>query len=356
VQKRLSQENENVATESLAFIVRSSKGAQSGLLKLLRGIAPDLPSLQFRTQQTDGSARPDMWGFDGSSTPRVFIENKFWAGLTENQPVEYLRLLAGKPDPAVLLVVVPESRLETVWQQFGHRLADAGLSRSLLNQLAGVSRAEAIDFGSALANKPILAVTSWAKLLSAIEAELTDEPHSRSDLFQLRALCDAADNYAPFSTTELTNQRTPSFILQLNSVVQRAVDLGVTEEVLRTKGLNPTHFWEGPGRYTRFANGSNIIAWFGTDFRLWRDRGSTPLWLVFSPDLGGRALEVRAVLEPWTQRNGIACSVESDGEFSVGIAVAAGAEPQEVSRRIVDRLKEVAAELSRLPEKPGVTP
>src|SRR5207249_4737659 len=47
------------------------------------------------------SARPDMCRFDGGA-PRVLIENKFWAGLTENQPVEYLRRLAGYPNPAVL--------------------------------------------------------------------------------------------------------------------------------------------------------------------------------------------------------------------------------------------------------------
>src|SRR6266446_3116350 len=117
VQKRLSQENENVATEALTFIVDSSEHARTGLMKLLRGIAPDLPSLRFRTQQTEGSARPDMWGLDGG-TPRVFIENKFWAGLTENQPVEYLRLLAQFPSPVALLVVVPEARLQTVWREF----------------------------------------------------------------------------------------------------------------------------------------------------------------------------------------------------------------------------------------------
>ncbi len=112
VQKRLSQENENVATEALAFILDSSERGRSGLMKLLRGIAPDLPTLRFRTQQTEGVARPDMWGLDGD-TPRVFVEYKFWAGLTENQPVEYLRLLKGYPAPTLLLVVVPAARLET---------------------------------------------------------------------------------------------------------------------------------------------------------------------------------------------------------------------------------------------------
>lgn len=355
VQKRLSQENENVATESLAFIVSSSERARSGLMNLLRGIAPDLPSLQFRTQQTEGSARPDMWGFDGT-TPRAFIENKFWAGLTENQPVEYLRLLAEKPNPAVLLVVVPESRLESVWREFVRRLGDAKLSSSLLDRSAGVYHVEVIDFGPPLATTPILAITSWTKVLSVIEAELTDEPHSRNDLLQLRALCDAADEYAPFSTTELTNQRTPSFFLQLNSLVQRAVGLAVTKGILSTQGVREEHFWTGPGRYVKFPTGRNVGAWFGIHFRFWRECGSTPLWLYFSPSAFGRALEVRPVLEPWIQRNGIAFSVDDKGILAVGIDVVAGEEPDHLIGAIVDRLTDIAAEISRLPERPGVTP
>lgn len=347
VQKRLSQENENVATEALTFIVRSSERARGGLMKLLRGIAPDLPDLRFRTQLSEGNMRPDMWGFDGS-TPRVFIENKFWAGLTENQPVEYLRRLAGFSNPAVLLVVMPEARLETVWREFVRRLRDASASTSSGNRAVGVHRVEMIDFGPTLAVTPILALTSWTKVLSAIEAELTDDPQSRNDLLQLRALCDAADEYAPFSAAQLTDQRTPSLLLQLNSVVKGAVELAVTNGILSIQGVREAHFWEGQGRYIRFPNARGVGAWFGTHFRLWRERGSTPLWLYFSPTDFGRALEVRSILESWVERNGIAFSVEDDGGFVVGIDVVAGEEPDHVIRSVVGRLTDVSAELSRL--------
>ncbi len=53
---------------------------------MLACCATDLPELTFKTQQTEGSIRPDMWGFAGNE-PCVYIENKFWAGLTDNQPV-----------------------------------------------------------------------------------------------------------------------------------------------------------------------------------------------------------------------------------------------------------------------------
>jgi hypothetical protein len=363
VQKRLSKENENVATEALAFIVRSSECARSGLMKLLHGIAPELPtSLRFDTQhsfdieQSEGSARPDMWGFDGA-TPRVLIENKFWAGLTVNQPVEYLRKLAAIPAPGLLLMVVPDARQETVSRECLRCIAAAGLTCSTRNRPSGVYRADTIDIGDALAVKPTLAITSWVKLLSAIEAELTDEPERRNDLRQLRALCDAADEeYAPFTTMELTNQRTASFFLHLNAVVQKVVDLGVSETFLSIAGVKPQHFWDAHGRYLKFPTAMGVGAWFGTHLRLWRGRGTTPLWLYFPRSGFGRALEVRAILEPWIERNGIAWSAEADGGYAVGIDVVPGEEQDHVIRSVVIRLRDIAAQLSRLPAKPGVTP
>jgi hypothetical protein len=96
VQKRLSQESENVATSALEFILKSEP-ARSGMMKLLHSVTPELPQrLWFRTQQTEESSRPDMWGNDDQGKAHVFVENKFWAGLTENQPVSYLRILAAQ--------------------------------------------------------------------------------------------------------------------------------------------------------------------------------------------------------------------------------------------------------------------
>ena len=110
VQKQFSKQYENVATEALAFILDSNDSARNGMMRLLRSIAPDMPDLHFRTQETEGSARPDMRGDDDENEPRVFIENKFWAGLTDNQPLTYLENLTEYPQPTILLVVVPDER------------------------------------------------------------------------------------------------------------------------------------------------------------------------------------------------------------------------------------------------------
>lgn len=349
VQKRFSQVNEDVATDALAFILRSSESARDGMMKLLRGIAADIPDLRFRTQQTEGSIRPDMWGID-ETEPRVFVENKFWAGLTENQPVSYLEQLAQYTQPTVLLVVVPEAREHTLWRELAGRLEGGGISATDADTAAGIVHSVATEIG------PILALTSWTKLLSVLELEIADDQGARSDLLQLRALCEAADidAFMPISSTEVTDQHTPAFILQLSSIVQACVGLGVAEGVLSIRSLLPQASWERIGRYARLLGEQGVGIWFGTHFGLWKKHGETPLWLVFSPTKFGRAHEVRALMQPWAAKEGVFTADENDG-FVVAVDVALGEDKDQVVRSVVARMKEIGEVLSSLgPTAAGV--
>ncbi len=362
VQKRFSQDYENIATDALAFIVNSSESAKRGLMKLLRGINSDLTNLHFRTQETEGNARPDMRG-DDDTVPRVFIENKFWAGLTENQPVAYLKRLAkeNQSSSSVLLVVVPSAREATVWRGLKRLLAEAGISISNRDNSVGVFCSVGTNLG------PTLAITSRARLLSAIEAELTDEPQAKNDLLQLRALCDSADSQAfqPISSAKVTDQTTPTFILQLSEVVQEAVDLAVsdTKGILSTKTfdeanpkkgqLNPTHSWSSIGRYICFPKAQYVGAWIGTDFQLWREHGGTPLWIVFYESRFCRGIEVRGLLEPWAASKGVFSANHDFGKDGAGFVVAidlvTGEEKDQVVRSVADQLINISDPLSRLP-------
>lgn len=342
IQKRFSQVNEDVATDVLSFILHTSENARNGILKLLRGVAVDMPDLRFRTQQTEGSIRPDMWGFDVAD-PRVYIENKFWAGLTDNQPVNYLKQLAEYKQPTVLLVVVPAAREQTLWRELMHRLDDAEIEITDQQTAAGIVQSVTTK------NGPILALTSWSRLLSVLELETADDKGARNDLIQLRALCDAADNQAfiPISTAMTTDQRTPAFILQLNLVVQASVDLAVTQSIVNLKGLRPQASWDRIGRYIRFPGEKDIGAWIGIRFDLWNQIGGTPLWLIFHPGEFGRGYEVNALLEPWAIKNGILFKMEN-GEVAIGIDLLTGEDKDEVVRCIVDRLRDVAGNISSL--------
>jgi len=345
VQKRFSRQNEDVATDALAFILHSSDQARHGFMKLLRGIEAALPDLRFRTQQSEGNIRPDMRGFDGPST-RVFVENKFWAGLTENQPVSYLRQLSECAQPTILLVVVPAAREQTIWRELVARSSDAGISQTDRASPAGVAFCATTQLG------PILALTSWRKLLSAMELEAEEDSRAMADLAQLRSLCDAADSHAfiPVSAEDMTDQRTPAFLLQMNTIVQDSVQLAVTDGVLDLNGLRPQASWERIGRYVKFANASGCGAWIGVHLELWKQRGSTPLWLVFAQGDFSRAMEARQVLEPWASREGVISFSDGD-QFSLGLDIAVEEEKDVVVRSIAKTLRSIATALSVLPPR-----
>ncbi len=340
IQKRFSQVNEDVATDAIAYVLESSGAARSGMTKLLRGILPELPSLRFETQQTEGSIRPDMWGFDDTN-PRVFVENKFWAGLTDNQPVSYLKQLATYPQPTILLVVAPAARGQTLWRELLHRLSDAGICSSERASTAG------IPFSVDTQTGPVLALTSWANVLSVLEHECVDDISARGDLVQIRALCDAADStaFSPISLEELTDQRMPSFILELSSVMQEVVDLAVTRGILNLKGTMPQASSERIGRYSYFEQDDESEnrpgAWLGIHFRLWKQHGATPLWAVFSNTTWGQARIVQKFLEPWAIHEGIFATTDQDGSFVVALNVPAQEEKSFVVAAILEQLRQM---------------
>ncbi|MDB4430012.1 hypothetical protein N9283_04320 [Akkermansiaceae bacterium] len=340
VQKRFSQVNEDVATDALAYVLESSPAASNGMRKLLCGLVPDLAALKFKTQEAEGVIRPDMWGYEGTE-PRVFIENKFWAGLTDNQPVNYLKQLATYSKPSILLVVAPTPRLHTLWRELQRRVMDAGFSLDCPQDTVGIHSSARTSIG------PILAVTSWDNILSALEHETIDDPEARGDLVQLRALCDAADidAFSPLSREELTDQRTPALVLELNSIWEGVSALGVARGIIDHKRLRPQASSERIGRYTSFAGDADeddkAGAWFGLHFRLWKKHGMTPLWAVFHSSDFGRADAVQAALESWASKEGVFTSTDTDGSFVIAFDIPAAEEKDSVVEAVLERFEQM---------------
>lgn len=336
IQKRLSQENENIATDALAFILNAHSSALDGLLKVLRGISPDIPNLHFRTQHTIENARPDMWGFDGDS-PRVYIENKFWAGLTDNQPVKYLHHLSECQQPSILLFVVPEARQESVWRELIKRLGEAEITTSSTSDSIGIVRSVLTDSGS------FLALTSWEKLLEIIESELSDDFDAVNDLHQLIALCGAANvnAFQPFSSEDLSDQRTPSLIFQIQDIVESAIEVAVTEKTIITEGLNKQINNERIGRYFFFptVNDNGFGGWVGLHFNYWKQYGFSPIWLVFATTEWGRGLTANSIMKPWCNARNIPSAMEND--FIMALDIPVNEEKDAVVRYVADRLKEI---------------
>jgi hypothetical protein len=351
VQKHLSQNYENVSTDALAFILSSSNGASRGMMRLLRSLNPKLPDLQFKTQLTEGSSRPDMWGMEGSRS-RVFVENKFWAGLTENQPVSYLNIMAECDPSGILLFVAPAAREDFLWRELSNRLLEVGIGSVPIEGASGLVFAAKTDKG------PIVALTSWDRLIAMIELESVNEPEALANVYQLRALCKAADGdaFMPFSPEEMSNQRIPSIIIQTRPIIEKASAIAASESILRIKGLLPSAGWDKIGRYFFIPHPSDASrgfgGFFGVDFDLWHRHGETPLWVSFNVRSKyaewRRATDAKMSFEPEADKYNIFTSMEAD-RYAIAIRIPTGEEMEEIVRSVVEQLRFISRILAQAP-------
>ena len=131
---------------------------------------------------------------------RVLIEAKFAGGLTDNQPVAYLKRLQRLPDgrPAALLFVSPKRRVESLWAELCRRAATSGIALESFRKAGGVWSAAIGDDG------PRLLLVSWADLLDRVEARVADS-QAEADIRQLRGLADREDRdvFRPVRPEEL---------------------------------------------------------------------------------------------------------------------------------------------------------
>jgi len=337
IQKRFSTAKEDVATDALAYILQSSESARTGMMRLLRCVLPEIPALTFRTQQEQYNVRPDMWGYHDEE-PRVYLESKFWAGMTDSQPCSYLTALARHGQPSVLLFVVPEARAHAIWHELMRRLDSAEIAAADRDVPSAIICAATTSIG------PILAVTSWTRVLATLEIEAVDDPRARMDIVQLRSLCEAADRdaFVPISAEEATDQRVAQLVLQLGSVLQAAVDLAVARGILTIEHLRPTASWDRIGRYARFRGEPGAGVWIGIHFGLWLQHGGTPLWLAFPRTKWGLASEVRLPVESWAATEGI-LAFWKDSDLVVALDIQTGEDRDLVVREIVNRLAAIAS-------------
>jgi hypothetical protein len=136
---RFSTQRENLATEALTFILNRSVAMGETFRRLVGRTGIELPQLaRFHSQAGDEQGNiPDLIGLDAMGAERLVVENKFWAGLTENQPVGDLDRLPAEGG-AVLMFVVPSKRLSIVWAELLSAAKNRG--RALLDpeQLASI--------------------------------------------------------------------------------------------------------------------------------------------------------------------------------------------------------------------------
>jgi hypothetical protein len=330
----LASSEENLATESLCFVLGESAAARTAFLDLLsRNLKRELPALVFKAQATDPDGTiPDVVGLDSQGKPIVYVEVKFWAGLTGSQPVGYLERLQ-REGGLGLVFLAPENRLATLWPELSRRCKDAGLQCEV--------RSGPVDYWLHPATLPPLGLTSWREVLGELlhACTVAGDASAAEDIRQLRGLCDRMEQegFLPLRSEDLTGnlpRRIADYGNLVDDVTAALVDAGLAS----TKSLRAA---AGKGYYRKYVTLKGNGAQIAFDAGWWAKFGATPLWLwLEGPDWKPSAT-IRAALQALLAAEPPEALVGADGAILVPLALPTGCERPEVLASLVAHVRAV---------------
>ena len=143
----------------------------------------------------------------------------------------------------------------------------------------------------------------------------------------------------------MTDLRLPRLVADLRRVIQLAVDRCCTSGHLSVDGLRTGMSWMRMGRYVRFDTGKAPGAWIGIDFSLWRQHGTSPLWLAFADTEFGQAQSVEPRVRAFAGPRGLHVTYTENTLF-MALPLATDAEEVAVVADLCDTLRSLHAALT----------
>jgi len=274
---RIKGSQEDIASEGLAYILQRSPSARLALNKILKSdCGLDFDELSYTTQNIgDKLERPDVSGFDASGKEVLILEAKFWASLTENQPITYLSRLC---DNSALVFICPTLRVRPVFGEIVKRVKNSE-SDFTINQSRHTIRFTTSKF---------LVVKTWSEILGTIRLQLVqaNEQALISDIDQIIGLCDTIDSNAfqPIQSEDLS----PLYPRRINSyldLIDKVVDELKKRAFAETKGLR-----SGAQRYgyVRYFKASYFGVSLTARYDFWAECSDTPFWINLKDDTSGK--------------------------------------------------------------------
>lgn len=268
------QQNEPAATQALTYILRKSPDLVRSLIGLINDEKLQFEPGRVDAEQSIEDGQPDVTIYDQDSRLRIFVENKFWAGLTKAQPVFYLKKLSNEYTTA-LIFIVPYQRVPTVYDELKVRCEAQGLVWVATLNESGEIRRASVD------NKNLL-VVSWKcvlnQLLDIANSEGMDEV--RADILQLRGLTDSMNlgAFLPLQDDEPNNQELPNRLVNYIDLIGQIMQELRQADLADVKGLTWASSAYETGHYLRICAGKKFSAWIGVPLVWWRDEGISPIW------------------------------------------------------------------------------
>jgi len=267
---RIKGSQEDIASEGLAYILQRSKSARNALHKIIKlesGL--DFNDINYTTQNVgEKLERTDISGYNFDNQEVIILEAKFWASLTDNQPIGYLERLR---ENSILVFICPTLRVRPVFNEVNKRILDAKL------EFESNSESHFIQF----VNNKSLVVKTWNEILGAIRLQLIqDNDQYLSDIDQIIGFCETVDSNAfmPFQCSDFS----PSNAKRINSyydITDKVVDELKKRGLANTTGLKTTPQKYGYTRYFRI--GTTPVA-LHVRFDFWEKVSDTPFWVYFN--------------------------------------------------------------------------
>jgi hypothetical protein len=274
---RIKGSQEDIASEGLVYILDRSAIAAAAIQRLVKNeCGIDLPHLSFKTQASgEKLERPDITGMDEHGKERLIIEAKFWASLTKNQPVAYLKRLSGEDN--VLLFVCPTLRVRLLWDELARRIQNENLEVTLDDQRQLAS----------FPNNRYIIIKTWDQLLSHVKESLIqgEDRSLVSDVDQIIGFCNKIDDAAfmPILEEDLSpaiGKRVYSYYLLVDKIIdtlKRKIEVDLS-------GMSAT---PQKGGYTRYFKVGQLGLALHLNFRYWYEKSETPFWIgIQSRDAG----------------------------------------------------------------------
>jgi len=306
IASRFISEYENVANSSVAYLLNKYPAARETLRNILN--LEQIP-YNYKTElSTDSNGRPDITGLDTDGNKTIIIEWKFWANLTDNQPVNYLKELWEK---GKLIFLAPDKRI-------------ISLNLEIKNRLWYVD-----DRVTAF---------SWNSFLNLVEQENNKNYNNSlsSDLTQLKELCSQMDSewMPPLSMSDLdpmNGRRSYQFadLIDECNWILRKRDKAIFKWQKST--------WSKDGYWFYFkTDKANCRLLFSSYERFTKD-SHTPIWLYLWSTLDKKSDKISHIINSFDNTH----SYDDKYHTAYGILLNVGMDKDQVVKHIVETVKSI---------------
>ena len=292
---------EDVATMSLQYLLTyydCLKISFNGLLADRLGVPFDKQTSYECQSVGEELERPDMAGTDSNGKEIILCEAKFYAGLTENQPLTYLKRLRMENGTG-LVFICPKDRMISLWA-------------TLMDKCKDQNTVQINDFCVSV-NNIHMTILSWEEIISNLNRTADAvEQGALADIEQLRGYCEQiiSNSFQPFKSEELGADMAKRYE-QLMYILDRAWDAIVADKGIEAdmNGLRTTAHRHG---YKRYCNLNGLEGDICLDLELWANDKyeDTPYWIGFRDkewkknNLGNVAVSTVPVTRKFFNRSG----------------------------------------------------